>query len=1016
MAAWDGQRWHAATAELERLLELSAESRAARLAALQDRDPALAADVARLMDNERAADAAGFLDGQAAELLTTTSGAAAGGVARPGLPTTPALAAGTRFGPYRILRVLGRGGMGVVYEAEESESGRRVALKVLQERLTDEHERERFDREGRLAASLDHEHCVFVFGAAEIGGVPSIAMELMHGTLADRVTSEGPMLPAAAVDAALQLVAGLEAAAAAGILHRDVKPSNCFVDTDGVIKIGDFGISRSMRPTEETALATRGRPAATPTYASPEQLRGAALDVRADIYSLGATLYELLTGVRPFTGSDLMALLMAVANDTPKPPHAIVPTIPAGLSRVVLRCLAKQPGDRYASYDALAAALEPYTSAAATPATLGRRLVAGGLDQMALSLLAMPILLSLLPLEEFMSRPVVGWHTVASYLPVVLYYGGLESLFAATPGKALFGLTVVDAGGRPARAVASLFRAAIFGAVYAVEGALLIACLHWDVGGLVSSGSPFVVVFQMAGHVLVLAVLFSTARRHNGYAALHDLATRTRIVERRARVRMASRAADPRPLSEPRPAVETRGPFAVVEGTIEGRPGWRPGLDSRLRRPVWVHDLAVGTAPLAPQRAALARPTRLRWLAGRRTDREAWDIYEDVAGVPLAQACGTLRQWGEVRRWLLDLAHELAAQGPGDRPPLDVDRVWILESGRAKLLDNPTSDAARVEDGEAAARALLADVARLARMSARGPWPVAAERFRGRLAAPPSVEIAASVTELEELSRRPVAAARSRRALSMATQMACPVLLTAMMVGGMLFVINLMGRISPDERATMDALYELSRAERGRSTLSAEDRQALEVVLAARYRATLSNPRFNQQRMPLLTPKHKAIADAILRRDGPDTKSAEAEARPAVRAIIEPHATPDAALPFVALLACFGAFLVAACGALVTALVSRGSVLRLLGFEIVTADGLPASRGRVLARTAIAWSPILGPSIVSTVNRGLPAAVHWLMAVVAIALLLMLVGAVVAVVSPQRGLQDRLARTWLVPR
>jgi len=186
------------------------------------------------------------------------------------------------------------------------------ALKVLQQRLDDERERERFAREGRLAASIDHEHCVFVFGASDVQGRPAIAMELMQGTLADRLAATGPIAPGAAVDIALQLIAGLEAAAEAGILHRDVKPSNCFVDGAGVVKIGDFGISRSVRPTEETALSMRGQLTGTPTYAPPEQLRGATLDVRADIYSLGATLYELVTGRRPFVAQDLMALLMAV--------------------------------------------------------------------------------------------------------------------------------------------------------------------------------------------------------------------------------------------------------------------------------------------------------------------------------------------------------------------------------------------------------------------------------------------------------------------------------------------------------------------------------------------------------------------------------------------------------------------------------------------------------------------------------------------------------------------------------
>src|SRR5688572_32940080 len=159
------------------------------------------------------------------------------------IPPAPLLATGTVFGQYRIVRLLGRGGLSVVYEADELESGRRVALKVLHGR-PDATERELFEREGRLASSVNHPNCVFVFGAADIEGHLVIAMEVMQGTLADRLNAGGPLAPAAAVDAVLQIVDGLQAAAAAGILHRDVKPSNCFVDAEGAVKIGDFGISR----------------------------------------------------------------------------------------------------------------------------------------------------------------------------------------------------------------------------------------------------------------------------------------------------------------------------------------------------------------------------------------------------------------------------------------------------------------------------------------------------------------------------------------------------------------------------------------------------------------------------------------------------------------------------------------------------------------------------------------------------------------------------------------------------
>ena len=249
----------------------------------------------------------------------------------------PQLAEGQSWGPYRIGRLLGRGGMGEVHEAEHVESGRRIALKVLRGRLQDADERARFLREGQLAASISHPHTVYIFGSEEIAGVPVISMELLPGgTLKDRVAAEGPLPPAVAVSAVLDIIGGLDAAQAAGILHRDIKPSNCFVDSDGSVKVGDFGLSISTLARDvHQQLATGFE--GTPQFAAPEQLRGEPLDLRADIYAVGATLYYLLTGQPPFEARDLRELVDRVNTERPKSPRVLRKEIPQGLAAVVLR-------------------------------------------------------------------------------------------------------------------------------------------------------------------------------------------------------------------------------------------------------------------------------------------------------------------------------------------------------------------------------------------------------------------------------------------------------------------------------------------------------------------------------------------------------------------------------------------------------------------------------------------------------------------------------------------------------
>ena len=205
--------------------------------------------------------------------------------------------AGERFGPYRILRLLGRGGMGVVFEAEEQDTGRRVALKVLGRQFDSPSDRARFLREGRLAASINHPNSVYVYGTEEIDGTPTIAMELVSGgTLQERVKDRGPLPVPVAVEAILDIISGLEAAQAIGILHRDIKPGNCFEDSDGAIKIGDFGLSISTAGRAEANLTASGASWGPPRSARRNNSAARNSSARSDMYSVGGTLFYLLTG------------------------------------------------------------------------------------------------------------------------------------------------------------------------------------------------------------------------------------------------------------------------------------------------------------------------------------------------------------------------------------------------------------------------------------------------------------------------------------------------------------------------------------------------------------------------------------------------------------------------------------------------------------------------------------------------------------------------------------------------
>src|SRR5262245_2479507 len=261
-------------------------------------------------------------------------------------------------GRYLIIRKLGAGGMANVYLAEDQELGRRVAIKILDDRhAADDSFIERFRREAKNAAGLSHPNIVSIYDRGEAEGTYYIAMEYLSGrSLKELMVSRGPTPIKIAVEYTRQILAALGFAHRNGIVHRDIKPHNVVVDPDGRLKVTDFGIARSGGTSQMTEV---GSIIGTAQYLSPEQARGAPVDQRSDVYSVGVVLYEMLTGQVPFTGDTPLEIAMKHLSEVPKPPSELRPEVPHDLDSVVLRALAKDPADRYESAEEMDADLQP---------------------------------------------------------------------------------------------------------------------------------------------------------------------------------------------------------------------------------------------------------------------------------------------------------------------------------------------------------------------------------------------------------------------------------------------------------------------------------------------------------------------------------------------------------------------------------------------------------------------------------------------------------------------------------
>jgi hypothetical protein len=534
----------------------------------------------------------------------------------------------------------------------------------------------------------------------------------------------------------------------------------------------------------------------------------------------------------------------------------------------------------------------------------------------------------------------------------------------------------------------------------------------------------------------VVAALFILARRINGWAGLHELASATRVVsasmapQHRHRAQLAVAA----PSMRGGLAREERrfGPFVVTSEGWEIAGGrLLAGFDPVLRRTVWIHTVAPGTPPVSASRRNVGRSGRLFWLTGRRSSNENWDAFEAPDGRPFLMR-RSFDGWPALKLWLVDLAHELAAAAQdGSTPALALDRVWIRNDGRLVLLDFPAPGIEPMPGAESAASGrtpvgLLSAVAARTLSMATGtteplPIPLSArallKRFRGTK--PPALDEARA--QLLAIAAAPDHVQRWRRAIPVALA-ATPTFALSLVA---LLILPPLFTFMTQHAEMLSLLERLRQPPPGSRVSEPEFRHALELYVAGTYGAVLRDESFWEslimQRLPL-----RETAEGILERhpfvSEQELAAATALVSPAVqRAGRErnPQNFFSGATVIVVALAALSLLVVIGAGIVSSAIAPGGLLTRFLGLAVVTRSGEEITRGRSLLRAVIAWLPGIvwlgylatGPKIQGFV----PAPTSpWFGMTVALGLLA--AGAIWVVVRPSRGLHDRLAGTWVVPR
>lgn len=626
-------------------------------------------------------------------------------------------------GGYSLVRILGAGGQGSVYEAEQSDSGQRVALKLLSSKFKGSAVSiERFRQEGRLASQITHPRCVFVYGADTDSGVPFIVMELMPGTtLKDLVDRQGALPVGEAIARILDVIDGLIEAHRLGVIHRDVKPSNCFITHDDRVKIGDFGLSKSLGGSNPgRQLTTSGKFVGTVLFAPPEQIRGEEVGYDSDVYSVAATLYFLLTAKAPHQHESLTAALAKAISEAPPSIRSMRPDVPKELDRACLKGLERDRGRRWQSLEEFRDSLLEMLPSRHTPARPRSIIVAYIIDLIITALLIdlpLKIIHDLMFASSESHFSMWSFFDFPGWIATILYFGFFEGILGWTPGKWLLRLRVVRQGetGPPGLALA-FKRAVAFHVIWVCMLALPLTLFpeilleavdsshhpHSWLRTLSVAQKFLAIIFSIGLVISGVVILLNQCRRKWGFRGVHDMASGCRIVQRPHKIlrrRLVSRF--PSPLERTtKPAADL--PESVGGFSIRGQIGstsskglvWLAEDQSLARRIlIWLRPTDENVmSPLS-----VVRPTRLRQVGDGCLDWNGktyeWTGFVAPAGAPLADVANPKDpiSWADARPLLEQLIDELITSDADKSLPseLGTDQIWVEPAGRLHLVDFP---------------------------------------------------------------------------------------------------------------------------------------------------------------------------------------------------------------------------------------------------------------------------------------------------------------------------------------